>query len=67
MDERCENCDRKLNKQKIVWLELNQVTGIYHLIGEVAEEESQGAFAFGRDCAKTVLANGGLLPRDERS
>lgn len=55
----CEHCDRKLNPNKITWLEHNSATGIYHVEGEVPEDNSQGLFAFGSACAKTVLKNGG--------
>ncbi len=57
----CEHCDRKLNPDKITWLELNNHTNTYHAEGdEVPEEESQGMFAFGSACAKTILRNGGM-------
>jgi hypothetical protein len=56
----CEHCDRKLNPNKITWLELNNHTNTYHAEGdEVPEEESQGMFTFGATCAKKIIANGG--------
>lgn len=48
----CEKCGRELNPKRIVWLELNCMTGLYHREGEVPEEDSQGWFPFGPDCAK---------------
>lgn len=57
--QQCEHCGRDLNPAKITWLELDTHTGIYHVQGEVAEADSQGLFAFGTACARTVLKNGG--------
>jgi hypothetical protein len=55
----CEHCDRKLNPKRITWLELNFVTNRY-TDQPVPEDESQGCFAFGSACARTVLKNGGM-------
>ena len=55
----CENCDKELNPNKMVWLELNTETGLFHKLGEVPENESQGCFPFGVACSKAVLKNGG--------
>lgn len=66
MNERdfyCIRCGEKLDPKKMVWLELNQVTGRYHKPGEVPEDKSQGAFEFGAACARRVLKNGGRLVR----
>ncbi len=51
----CERCGRPLEPDRIVWLELDQRTGKYTDV-EVPEEFSQGAFAFGVDCAKAELS-----------
>lgn len=53
----CERCGAMLCGEA-VWLELNTVTGRYSK-GPVPEDESQGCFPFGRDCANRVLKNGG--------
>ena len=56
MDEFCELCEQKLNKGRIVWLELNLYTHTWHANeGEVPEDESQGWFPFGAACARKVL------------
>ena len=52
---RCTKCDRKLDEDKIVYLELNNFHGTYHKAGTVPNSESQGAFPFGADCAKKVV------------
>jgi hypothetical protein len=56
----CERCKAKLAEHRngeynIVWLVLDQRTGTY-TDKEIPDEFSQGAFPFGRDCAKVVLA-----------
>jgi hypothetical protein len=51
----CERCGAKLAGDKIWWLELDQRTGTY-TDQEVPAEFSQGGFAFGKDCAKIMLA-----------
>ena len=51
----CERCHAKLAFESIWWLELDQRTGTYSLEA-VPEEFSQGGFAFGKDCAKIMLA-----------
>jgi len=59
----CQRCAEKLDPSKIVWLELDQDTGLY-TDKELPEGHiSQGGFSFGRSCARAVLANGG---RNER-
>jgi hypothetical protein len=55
----CERCKAKLAEHRngeynIVWLVFDQRTGTY-TDKEVPDEFSQGAFPFGRDCAKVVL------------
>ena len=52
----CMECERELNPNRIVWLELNMYSGNFHKEeGEIPEEESQGWFPFGSDCAKKLL------------
>ena len=54
MTHYCENCERKLDETKIVWLELSLTDGKYYL--EIPEgHESQGGFAFGAACAAKEL------------
>lgn len=49
----CYKCRKLLNPKKIVWLELNMKTNIFS--SELCpENESQGMFPFGPDCAKKV-------------
>lgn len=57
--ETCERCHKPIDKKKAVWLELNCVTGLYVKPGTIPENESQGCFAFGPDCAKAVEKNPG--------
>ncbi len=47
---RCTCCDRKLNPDTMVSLELDTRIGRYH--DQVPEEHSQGGFEFGPACAK---------------
>ena len=56
----CQNCGQKLRTGKEQWLELNTRAGTYHVDG-VPSEDSQGGFAFGTACAKSVVRNGGYL------
>ena len=58
--ETCERCHKPVEKEKAVWFELNKSTGEYCEPGSVPEDESQGGFAFGPDCAKAVQKS----PRD---
>jgi hypothetical protein len=53
--EFCTRCDRPLNPGQEAWLEFDQRTQTYTK-REVPEEESQGVFAFGEDCARRELA-----------
>jgi hypothetical protein len=52
--ETCERCHKPVEKEKAIWFELNTYTGSYYEPGTVPEDESQGCFAFGPDCAKAV-------------
>ena len=54
--ERCNHCGKKLAPTRIVWLEHNSHHGTWHEANTQPEAESQGHFAFGKDCAKKVLA-----------
>ena len=47
----CTCCNRKLDKAKEVWLELDQRIGEYHTFG-VPPDVSQGWFVFGAACAR---------------
>jgi hypothetical protein len=58
---RCERCGQKLHPSKAVWLERSWRTNLYSKPGTVPESESQGGFAFGPDCARMVLINGGSV------
>jgi hypothetical protein len=55
----CEHCNRKLNPNKMVWLEYNNLTNTHHAEGEVPEEDSMGMYPFGVTCAKKIIASGG--------
>lgn len=66
MDHFCERCAQPLDPAKSVWLELNCITGLFSKPGTVPEEESQGGFEFGPDCAKAVLKAGGKMRRINR-
>ena len=50
----CTCCEKKLNPEKTVWLELDQRTNTYHDNGDVPEEKSQGWFPFGKKCAQNI-------------
>lgn len=50
----CENCEKKLDPIKAVWLELSNTDGMYYT--EIPKgHESQGCFTFGSACAKKEL------------
>ena len=55
----CERCGATLDRDKAVWLELSQFTNRYHDpdTDPVPAKRSQGAFAFGKACAKHELAS----------
>ena len=54
--ETCERCHKPVDKDAAVWFELNSSTGEWLTPGAVPENDSQGCFAFGVDCAKAVRA-----------
>ena len=50
----CTRCEKPL-KRTFAWCERNCLTGEYFTShGNVAENESQGWFPFGLDCAKRI-------------
>jgi hypothetical protein len=55
MDYKCENCGKKLNPDKMVWLELDREIGEWFPPGIINPLVSQGEFHFGKDCAQKVL------------
>ena len=61
MEEKCFKCGAKLDKKKIVWLELDVTTNIFHEIGVILTENSQGMFPFGKDCAKKIRGDLNVL------
>jgi hypothetical protein len=55
----CTKCEAELDESRIVWLELNNWENTYHANeGEVPQEQSQGWFPFGSDCARRALKGG---------
>lgn len=52
--EFCEICGKKLDPNKIVWLNLDRRTNTY-TDKELPSQYSQGGFPFGKDCAKRIL------------
>lgn len=55
----CERCGAKLSEHRngeynIVWLIYDQRTGTY-TDKQIPDEFSQGAFPFGKDCAKILI------------
>lgn len=65
----CERCHATLDPKKIIWLELDTTTGLYHdhVSDPVAEDKSQRMFPFGPDCAASVIRNGGKLWLSEKA
>lgn len=57
----CERCGEELKPDRVSWLEFDQRTSTYVDPEQVAvpDDDSQGLFAFGRSCARTVLQNEG--------
>lgn len=55
----CEECGARLDIRKAVWLTFDQRTGNY-TDQDVPDEYSQGAFPFGRDCAKKLLQSSAI-------
>lgn len=55
-DNCCNNCGKKLNPEKTIWLEYSITDGcVYHTDEFPQGHESQGCFEFGTDCAKKVV------------
>lgn len=54
--ETCERCHKPVDRDKAVWFELSSC-GDWYEPGVICEEDSQGEFAFGPDCAKEVSKN----------
>ena len=60
----CERCGEPLHPDREVWLELDQVTNLYHRPEAFPKGGvSQGGFAFGVACARAVLRAGGRCVR----
>lgn len=61
----CERCGEEVHPDREVWLELSQETGLFSdpRVVTLPENESQGGFCFGADCAKTVLGARGEMRR----
>jgi hypothetical protein len=60
-DDACIRCGKRIDHNKSAWLELSCATGLYCEPGSVPEDDSQGGFEFGADCARAILKNGGKL------
>lgn len=58
----CERCGKK-HLGEVVYLELDQRTGRYYLLGYVPDGYSQGAFPFGRRCAVKELQHTEFMDR----
>lgn len=56
-EEHCTKCNKRIDPLKMIMLEYNGKTLKYHKPGDVPENESQGLFPFGADCAKRILKN----------
>lgn len=54
-EQYCTRCEKKLNKNNMVMLELDQRTDTYHNLQNVPQDKSQGWFPFGKDCAKVEI------------
>ncbi len=55
----CNCCEAPLKDDRIVWLEYDNATDLYHRPGEVPEgHESLGNYPFGPTCAKKALKEG---------
>lgn len=55
----CTRCKEPIKANRVNWLELNNWTNEYtdpDKAGFLPEEQSQGCFPFGADCAKRALA-----------
>ena len=53
--EKCEHCQKPLKEDQIIWLELDMISGEYK--ENIKSENSQGAFPFGKSCAKNIIKN----------
>lgn len=51
----CMRCDRPLEEGNEVWLELSMTDGKYYRRYIPLGHDSQGCFAFGKDCAKKQI------------
>ena len=59
-NELCNECGAVLNPHRIVWLEYDERTDLYHKPGTLpADGLSLGCFAFGRACARAELKRTG--------
>lgn len=60
----CTRCHKRIRAIGVhngpVMLELDQRTGEYHDFGQVPEDDSQGLFEFGQDCAVICRMNAHL-------
>ena len=62
MYQRCYHCDKMLKPGEETFLERRISDNTFHAnIGEVEEYDSQGAFPFGKACAKKILKNAGVM------
>lgn len=63
-DLTCERCGAPLNEGRAVWLEMSTKTGKYTdpVKHPLPEDESQGCFPFGKDCAVHQLGDEGDGP-----
>lgn len=58
----CERCNEVIRPVRVVWLELDSLTNLFHKEDEFPSNgRSQGLFAFGKACAGAVLRNDGRL------
>jgi len=53
---KCHRCGAELNNKRIVWLELDNETDLFHKLEDFPEDGiSQGCFKFGSACATAQL------------
>lgn len=53
----CSNCGKKLKSNQTIWLELSTTDGcVYDPEEFPQDQQSQGLFEFGSDCAKKVVS-----------
>lgn len=56
MSEICERCGETLKDDRVIWLELDRDTGLYHYEEQFPKTSiSQGSFPFGKTCAEKQL------------